>query len=180
MVADDDPDRAWTASRRFGLGAARADPIAGAVVRPRHRDVAGAGLSDARAFQCALRPGAWDSAGETQVGVNAAGYIGAAISVLAGVLGLIWPQKVSAIIGLSLPGKLGISEFRATYGGLFIGAGLATLLIGTHQAALVLGAAWGGAFVARAVSLIIDKSRSRENLAGLVIEAAVATLLVLS
>ena len=112
--------------------------------------------------------------------MNAAGYIGAAISVLAGVLGLIWPQKVSAIIGLSLPGKLGISEFRATYGGLFIGAGLATLLIGTHQAALVLGAAWGGAFVARAVSLVIDKSRSRENLAGLVIEAAVATLLVLS
>lgn len=112
--------------------------------------------------------------------MNAAGYIGAAISVVAGVLGLIWPQKVSAIIGLGLPGKLGISEFRATYGGLFIGAGLATLLIGTHQAALVLGAAWGGAFVARAVSLIIDKSRSRENLAGLVIEAAVAALLVLS
>ena len=93
---------------------------------------------------------------------------------------MIWPQKVSVIIGLSLPGKLGISEFRATYGGLFIGAGLATLLIGTHQAALVLGAAWGGAFVARAVSLFVDKSRSRENLAGLVIEAAVATLLVLS
>lgn len=112
--------------------------------------------------------------------MNAAGYIGAAISVVAGVLGLIWPQKVSVIIGLSLPGKLGISEFRATYGGLFIGAGLATLLIGTHQAALVLGAAWGGAFVARAVSLFVDKSRSRENLAGLVIEAAVATLLVLS
>ena len=112
--------------------------------------------------------------------MNAAGYIGAAISVVAGVLGLIWPQKVSVIIGLSLPGKLGISEFRATYGGLFIGAGLATLFIGSHQAALVLGAAWGGAFVARVVSLVVDKSRSRENLAGLVIEAAVATLLILS
>lgn len=112
--------------------------------------------------------------------MNAAGYIGAAISVLAGILGLIWPRKVSAIIGLNLPGKLGVSEFRATYGGLFIGAGLATLLIGTHQAALVLGAAWGGAFVARAVSLVVDKSRSRDNLAGLVIEAAVAALLILS
>ena len=112
--------------------------------------------------------------------MNAAGYIGAAISVLAGILGLIWPRKVSAVIGLNLPGKLGVSEFRATYGGLFIGAGLATLFIGSHQAALVLGAAWGGAFIARAVSLVIDKSRSKENLAGLVIEAAVAGLLVLS
>ena len=112
--------------------------------------------------------------------MNAAGYIGATISVLAGLLGLIWPQRVSAVIGLNLPGKLGISEFRATYGGLFIGAGLAVLLIGNRQAELVLGAAWGGAFAARAVSLIVDKSRSRENLAGLVIEAAVATLLVLS
>ena len=112
--------------------------------------------------------------------MNAAGYIGATISVLAGLLGLIWPQRVSAVIGLNLPGKLGISEFRATYGGLFIGAGLAVLLIGNRQAALVLGAAWGGAFVARTASLFIDKSRSKENLAGLAIEAAVAALLILS
>ena len=93
---------------------------------------------------------------------------------------MIWPQKVSAIIGLSLPGKLGISEFRATYGGLFIGAGLATLLIGSREAALVLGAAWGGAFAARAISLVVDRSRSRENFAGLAIEAAVAGLLIFS
>ena len=112
--------------------------------------------------------------------MNAAGYVGATISVLGGLLGLIWPRRVSAIIGLDLPGKLGLSEFRATYGGLFIGAGLAVLLIGNSQGALVLGAAWGGAFVARAASLFIDKSRSRENLAGLVIEATVAALLILS
>lgn len=112
--------------------------------------------------------------------MNAAGYIGATISVLAGILGLVWPQRVSTVIGLHLPGVLGISEFRATYGGLFIGAGLATLLIAHREAALVLGAAWGGAFVARAISLIVDKSRSKENLAGLVIEATVAGLLIMS
>ena len=112
--------------------------------------------------------------------MNTAGYSGAVISILAGCLGFIWPAKVSTVIGLQLPGRLGVSEFRATYGGLFIGAGLATLLIGTREAALVLGAAWGGAFVARAVSLIIDRSRSKENLAGLVIEGSVAALLVLA
>jgi hypothetical protein len=112
--------------------------------------------------------------------VNALGYVGAAISVLAGCLGLVWPQRVSAVIGLHLPGRLGVSEFRATYGGLFIGAGLAVLLLGSRDAAIVLGAAWGGAFVARTMSVVVDRSRSKENAAGLAIEAVIAALLLRS
>ncbi len=111
--------------------------------------------------------------------MNATAYAGAVISIVAGCLGLIWPRRVSAVIGLQLPGNLGLSEFRATYGGLFIGAGLATLILGSRDAALVLAAAWGGAFLARAISLVVDKSRSKENIAGLVIELGVASLLVL-
>ena len=106
-------------------------------------------------------------------------YIGAAVSILAGVLGLLWPLRVSKIIGLGLPSQLAISEFRATYGGLFIGAGLAVVIIGSSDAAKVLGAAWAGAFFARAVSVFIDRSRSKENIVGLVIEAAVAASLIL-
>lgn len=68
---------------------------------------------------------------------------------------------------------------RATYGGLFIGAGLAVLLIGSRNAALVLGAAWAGAFLARTISFVIDRSLTKENIAGLVIEAAMAVLLLL-
>lgn len=112
--------------------------------------------------------------------MNALGYVGAAVSVLAGCLGLVWPHRVSAVIGLQLPGRLGVSEFRATYGGLFIGAGLAMLALGSRDAAMVLGAAWGGAFIARAISVVVDGSRSKENAAGLGIEAIVATLLLLS
>lgn len=108
------------------------------------------------------------------------GYLGAAISVLAGCLGLVWPQRVSTVIGLQLPGRLGVSEFRATYGGLFIGAGLAVLMLGSRDAAIVLGAAWGGAFIARAVSVVVDRSHSKENGAGLVVEAVVAALLLFS
>ena len=105
--------------------------------------------------------------------------IGASVSVLAGLLGLTWPQQVSKVIGLELPGRLGVSEFRATYGGLFIGAGVAVLAIGSADAALVLGAAWLGAFAARVVSLVVDRSTSKENLAGCVIELVIGTLLVL-
>jgi hypothetical protein len=111
--------------------------------------------------------------------MNIFATIGAGVSVAAGVLGFLWPHQVSKVIGLGLPSGLAISEFRATYGGLFIGAGIAVLMIGSSDAASVLGAALAGAFVARAASVVIDRSRSKENIAGLVIEAAVATLLLL-
>lgn len=112
--------------------------------------------------------------------MGATGYIGAFISIIAGSLGLVWPKQVSQTIGLLIPGRLGTSEMRATYGGLFIGAGLAVALIANGDAALVLGAAWAGAFFARAISFVIDKSRTKENVAGLVIEAVMATLLLLA
>ena len=111
--------------------------------------------------------------------MNTAATIGAAISVAAGVLGFLWPHQVSKTIGLGLPSRLALSEFRATYGGLFVGAGVAVLVIGSSDAARVLGAAWAGAFIARALSVVIDRSRSRENIAGLIIEAAVAALLLI-
>ena len=111
--------------------------------------------------------------------MNSLAYIWAGVSIVAGVLGFFWPQQVSKTIGLGLPSQLAISEFRATYGGLFIGAGLAVWIIGSSDAAKVLGVAWAGAFVARAVSVVIDRSRSKENIGGLVIEAAVAASLIL-
>ncbi|CAB4557164.1 MAG: DUF4345 domain-containing protein [Actinobacteria bacterium] len=112
--------------------------------------------------------------------MNVMGYVGAIISIIAGCLGLIWPQQVSRTIGLQIPGRLGTSEVRATYGGLFIGAGLAVVLIASNDAALVLGAAWAGAFIARAISFVIDKSRMKENVAGLLIEGVMAALLILA
>lgn len=112
--------------------------------------------------------------------MNPTGYIGAAISIFAGCLGLIWPKQVSRTIGLKIPRRLGQSEVRATYGGLFIGAGLAVVLIASSDAALVLGAAWVGAFNARAISFVIDQSRTKENIAGLLVEGVMAALLILA
>jgi hypothetical protein len=39
--------------------------------------------------------------------VGITGYIGAAISIVAGLLGLMWPAHVSRTIGLEIPGRLG-------------------------------------------------------------------------
>ena len=54
------------------------------------------------------------------------------------------------------------------------------MLIASSDAALVLGAAWAGAFIARAISFVIDKSRTKENIAGLLIEGVMAALLILA
>lgn len=112
--------------------------------------------------------------------MNVMGYVGAIISIVAGCLGLIWPKQVGRTIGLQITDRLGTSEVRATYGGLFIGAGLCVLVIASSDAALVLGAAWAGAFIARAISFVIDKSRTKENIVGLLIEGVMATLLILA
>jgi hypothetical protein len=53
-------------------------------------------------------------------------------------------------------------------------------MIASSDAALVLGAAWAGAFIARAISFVLDKSRTKENVAGLVIEGVIAALLILA
>lgn len=53
---------------------------------------------------------------------------------------------------------------RATYGGLFISTGVAVVMIASGDVALILGAAWAGAFIARAISFVINKSRTKESI----------------
>jgi hypothetical protein len=59
-------------------------------------------------------------------------------------------------------------------------AGVAVLLVASSDAALVLGSAWAGVFIARAISFVIDESRTKEIVAGLLIEDVMAALLFLA
>ena len=104
--------------------------------------------------------------------------LGAAVNVILGCLGLLFPQQVSRIVGIHPEGPLGISELRATYGGFFLCLGLGCLVTQSDHAFLVAGSAWSGAAVARLVSVVADKSRSRENIIGLLIEATVGLMLL--
>jgi hypothetical protein len=110
--------------------------------------------------------------------MNAFGYIGAVITIFGGVIGLLFPVPVSRRIGLSLNGVLGRSEFRATYGGLFLSAGVAAILIRSHDASLILACAWLGAAGGRSFSAVIDRSWSKENIAGIAIEVGIGSLLL--
>lgn len=74
-------------------------------------------------------------------------------------------------------GKTGISEVRATYGGLFLGMGLACLALQTQHAFAIAAACWFGAAVLRVVSYALDGSRSLKNLRAIGVEAGIGALL---
>ena len=76
--------------------------------------------------------------------------LGAAITLILGCLGLLFPERVSEIVGIRGQGPLGTSELRATYGGFFLCLGAGCLATQSEHAFMVVGAAWCGAAIARA------------------------------
>lgn len=105
-------------------------------------------------------------------------FIAALGTVATGLLAFIKPSATYAFIGLNAEGVRGVSEIRSIFGGLFIALGLIPFFIGA-PAYLVLGIAYLGIALARAVSIIFDKSYASSNLISLVVEIVFGLILVL-
>jgi hypothetical protein len=105
--------------------------------------------------------------------------VAAVATALLGTAGLLGPRRVAAEVGIRPEGTLGVSEVRATYGGLFLAAGIAALVLGSSDAAWLLGVAWGGAALARLASTAADGTRGRRNTLGVLVEAGLCALFVL-
>ena len=103
---------------------------------------------------------------------------GAVVTVILGCLGLRFPRAVARVLGIEPDGSLGISEFRATYGGFFLGLGLGCLVAQSVAVFTVVGSAWCAAALARIVSCVVDGSRTGSNLAGIVIEAGIGAAML--
>jgi hypothetical protein len=73
---------------------------------------------------------------------------------------------------------LGLSEIRATYGGIFLGLGVACLLFQQPEVFFAVGLAWLTAAASRTVSICLDRAFSAKNAGGTVIEAGIGLLLV--
>ena len=104
--------------------------------------------------------------------------IAALATVATGLLGLIKPSATYGFIGLTAQGPRGVSEIRSIFGGLFIGLGLAPLFLG-ETAYLMLGISYLAIAVARAFSIIFDKSTAQSNLISLGIEIVLGIILVI-
>ncbi|MBN2392369.1 MAG: DUF4345 domain-containing protein [Anaerolineae bacterium] len=107
--------------------------------------------------------------------------IAAAIAtIVTGLLSLLRPRSVTGFTGLHPTGPRGITEIRSILGGLFIALGLAPLLLNTPAAYQMLGIAYLGIAIVRAVSMfILDNSVVQSNSVSLLIEIAFGVILVL-
>jgi Domain of unknown function (DUF4345) len=105
------------------------------------------------------------------------GPAGAVLTVILGLLGILTPLQAGRMVGLKPLDGRGISELRATYGGLFAGMGLACLVLQTPAAYAVAACAWLGAALMRAVSMAVDRNPSWLNAGGVALELLIGTLL---
>ncbi len=103
---------------------------------------------------------------------------GALATLALGALGLLLPGKAARRVSISPVGRTGISEIRATYGGLF--AMLAAVVLVAQDRAMfgMVGAAWAGAAAGRLFSIWRDANRERKNLGAFVLELAIGLALL--
>ncbi|MBU6283932.1 DUF4345 family protein [bacterium] len=122
-----------------------------------------------------------DPVSTTRATVEAAGWlpiVGAAINVGLGLNGLLRPAATAEFTSMAPVGRTGVSEIRATYGGLFLALGLFALGTGSPVAFRALGCGWLGAALGRVASIVVDRSREPRNFGAVAFEAAIAALLL--
>lgn len=93
-------------------------------------------------------------------------------------MGLVAPSSAAAFTSLEPKGRIGRSEIRATYGGLFAAMGGYCLVAREPMVYTVLGVGWMGAAAGRLASVAADRSVAAKNLGGIVFEAAIGALLL--
>ena len=104
-------------------------------------------------------------------------HLGALVTLGMGGLGLLFPGAAARLTGLEPRGRLGGSEIRATYGGLFAALGLFALATRDEVAFTMAGAAWLGAAAARVGDAFL-KGGGRDVWRAAILEAGVALLLL--
>lgn len=105
----------------------------------------------------------------------------AALTALIGVVGALRPDIAARFVGLG--DKLsprGAAEIRAVMGGLFIGLGVAPIVLNRNAAYVMLGMGYLAVGIVRTLSILIwDKDKSPSNTLSLVWEAVFGLALVL-
>lgn len=104
--------------------------------------------------------------------------MGAAVNLVIGTVGVISPLAICKFVGISWEEKRGLSDVRATYGGVLFGLGGFALYMQEPMIFAAIGVAWACAAVARLISIFVDQSYQPLNFGGLIFESVVAFLLL--
>ena len=104
----------------------------------------------------------------------------ALLTVAFGLFGFLAPRYTAEALDLNAGRTtMGLSELRASAGGLFVALGLACLLTGAPWAYLMLGVAYIGAGAGRLLSILVDRPPLKRALLFFAFEALPALWLVL-
>jgi uncharacterized membrane protein len=105
-------------------------------------------------------------------------HIGGVLTLALGLAGLFAPGLVARFLSITPVGRLGVSEIRATWGGLFLAMGVTVLLARDTTLFALVGVAWVGAAAGRSISWWYDRSREQRNLLAIGVELVLGYLLL--
>jgi len=103
--------------------------------------------------------------------------LAALATIATGLLAFFKPGAAYGFTGLSAEGVRGLSEMRSIFGGLFIGLGIAPFYLG-DVAYTMLGVSYLAIAIARAFSIVYDKSYAQSNWISLVVEIILGIILI--
>lgn len=90
--------------------------------------------------------------------IDVLNVIAALLTIGFGLFGFVAPRYTASALDLApTTSTMGLSEMRASVGGLFVVAGAAAIWMGEPLGYAMIGFAFVGAATGRAVSLVIDK-----------------------
>jgi len=101
------------------------------------------------------------------------------LTIVTGLVSLLWPRSVQGFTGLTAPDGRGITEIRSILGGLFIGLGIAAFFLATREVYQMLGIMYLVIAVVRFVSIFVDRSSVQSNWISLGAEIVLGIILVL-
>lgn len=111
--------------------------------------------------------------------IDIVNIVAALLTIAFGAFGFAAPKFTAGVLDLAPTGSnMGLSEMRASVGGLFVMLGLACLWLGSPMAYAMMGFAYAGAAAGRGLSLVLDKPPFAKAMVYFCIEAALAVWLV--
>ncbi len=113
--------------------------------------------------------------------IDIVNIIAALLTIGFGLFGFLAPRYTAGALDLEPTSTtMGLSEMRASVGGLFVVAGLAALWLGEPLGYAMIGFAFAGAALGRVLSLVFDKPPVGKVLVFGGIEAALALWLLVA
>lgn len=87
----------------------------------------------------------------------------ALLTIALGLFGFLAPRYTASALDFAPTGTtMGLSELRASAGGLFVALGLVCLVSGAEGAYAMLGVAYAGAAAGRLLSIVLDRPPLRK------------------